>query len=41
VWNGGPIGQIESGDTLTKGYYVYADAVDNQAQSDRKRVRRR
>ncbi|EOV8176824.1 DUF3383 family protein [Raoultella planticola] len=36
VWNGGPIGQIESGDTLTKGYYVYADAVANQAQSDRK-----
>ncbi|HHG1344608.1 TPA: DUF3383 family protein [Klebsiella pneumoniae] len=35
VWNGGPIGQIESGDTLTKGYYVYADSVDNQAQSDR------
>ena len=35
VWNGGPIGQIESGDTLTKGYYVYAGAVANQAQSDR------
>ncbi|AFN31177.1 DUF3383 family protein [Klebsiella michiganensis] len=35
VWNGGPIGQIESGDTLTKGYYVCADAVANQAQSDR------
>lgn len=35
VWNGGPIGQIESGDTLTKGYYVYADAVANLAQSDR------
>lgn len=35
VWNGGPIGQLSSGDTLTKGYYVYADSVDNQAQSDR------
>lgn len=35
VWNGGPIGRIESGDTLTKGYYVHADAVANQAQSDR------
>ena len=35
VWNGGPIGQIQSGDTLTKGYYVHADAVANQAQSDR------
>ena len=35
VWNGGTIGQIESGDTLTKGYYVHADSVENQAQSDR------
>lgn len=35
VWNGGPIGQIQYGDTLTKGYYVYADAVSSQAQSDR------
>ena len=35
VWNGSPIGQIQSGDTLTKGYYVYADAVSSQAQSDR------
>lgn len=35
VWNGGPIGQLESGDTLTKGYYVYAASVDDQAQSDR------
>lgn len=35
VWNGGPIGQIQSGDTLTKGYYIYADAVSSQAQSDR------
>lgn len=35
VWNGGPIGQIQSGDTLTKGYYVHADAVSSQAQSDR------
>lgn len=35
VWNGGPIGQLESGDTLTKGYYVYAPAISSQAQSDR------
>lgn len=35
VWNGGPIGQISPGDTLTKGYYVYAGAVANQAQADR------
>lgn len=35
VWNGGPIGQIESGDTLTKGYYVYAQPLSEQAQADR------
>lgn len=35
VWNGGPIGQLESGDTLTKGYYVYAQPLSAQAQSDR------
>lgn len=35
VWNGGDIGQISAGDTLTKGYYVYASALAAQAQSDR------
>ena len=35
VWNGGPIGQLASGDTLTKGYYVYAQSVAEQAQADR------
>ncbi|OON35603.1 hypothetical protein BTJ39_22265 [Izhakiella australiensis] len=35
VWNGGPIGQLASGDTLTKGYYVYAAPLATQAQSDR------
>ncbi|SCZ72191.1 MULTISPECIES: DUF3383 domain-containing protein [Photorhabdus] len=35
VWNGGPIGQIQPGDTLTKGYYVYAPAIATQAQADR------
>ncbi|MBK4119147.1 DUF3383 domain-containing protein [Pluralibacter gergoviae] len=35
VWNGGPIGQLASGDTLTKGYYVYAGPIANQAQADR------
>lgn len=35
IWNGGDIGQVTSGDTLTKGYYVYAPAVATQAQSDR------
>lgn len=35
VWNGGDIGQISSGDTLTKGYYVYAQPLATQAQADR------
>lgn len=35
IWNGGEIGQLSAGDTLTKGYYVYAPAVATQAQSDR------
>lgn len=35
VWNGGPIGQLSSGDTLTKGYYVYAQPLAQQAQADR------
>ncbi|WP_207627399.1 DUF3383 domain-containing protein [Photorhabdus tasmaniensis] len=35
IWNGGPIGQIQPGDTLTKGYYVYAPPIATQAQADR------
>ncbi|WP_407084654.1 DUF3383 family protein [Pluralibacter gergoviae] len=35
VWNGGPIGQLASGDTLTKGYYVHAGPISAQAQADR------
>lgn len=35
VWNGGDIGELMAGDTLTKGYYVYAPAVASQAQADR------
>lgn len=35
VWNGGPIGQVSPGDTLTKGYYVYMAAISSQAQSNR------
>ncbi len=35
VWNGGSIGQLSPGDTLTKGYYVYMAAISSQAQSDR------
>lgn len=35
VWNGGDIGELVAGDTLTKGYYVYAQPLSQQAQSDR------
>ncbi|HBA3651372.1 TPA: DUF3383 domain-containing protein [Escherichia coli] len=34
-WTGGPIGQLKTGDTLTKGYYIYAPRVDDQLQADR------
>ncbi|WP_414667423.1 DUF3383 domain-containing protein [Escherichia coli] len=35
VWSGGPVGQVQPGDTLTKGYYVYANPLNTQAQADR------
>lgn len=35
VWNGGPIGELSSGDTLTKGYYCYITPIAEQAQADR------
>lgn len=35
VWHGDAIGQIQPGDTLTKGYYVCASRVAVQAQADR------
>lgn len=35
VWTGGDIGQIKTGDTLTKGYYVYANPLSTQSQADR------
>lgn len=35
VWNGGAIGQLAAGDTLTKGYYAYAQPLALQAQADR------
>jgi len=35
VWNGGPIGALSPGDTLTKGYYAYGAPVASQAQADR------
>lgn len=35
VWNGPDVGAIVSGQTLTKGYYVFANPVDTQSQADR------
>ncbi|EOV0985527.1 DUF3383 family protein [Edwardsiella piscicida] len=35
IWTGGPMGQLNTGDALTKGYYTWADTVDNQLQTDR------
>ncbi|MHB9327426.1 DUF3383 family protein [Phytobacter ursingii] len=34
-WTGGPMGQLNTGDTLTKGYYTWAETVDAQLQTDR------
>lgn len=35
IWNGDGFGQLEQGDRLNAGYYVYAGLVDNQDQSER------
>ncbi|CAQ83659.1 MULTISPECIES: DUF3383 domain-containing protein [Photorhabdus] len=35
VWGGDPIGALNTGETLTKGYYVYAPPIATQAQADR------
>lgn len=35
VWNAAGFGQIVQGDTLSKGYYVYAPPVSSQSQADR------
>jgi len=35
VWNGPSFGALKTGDTLTKGYYVYCPPADSQAQGDR------
>lgn len=35
IWNGPPIGQLRTGQTLSKGFYVYAPPVATQAPSDR------
>lgn len=35
VWNGPPIGALETGQMLAKGYYVYAPRIATQSQADR------
>lgn len=34
-WNGDSFGALEAGDYLDKGYYVYANSLDDQAQYER------
>lgn len=39
TWNGGDLGEVKTGDFLPKGYYIYANKLSSQSQSDRaKRV---
>lgn len=35
VWNGDEFGTLKRGDTLTTGFYVYIQPLDEQAQADR------
>lgn len=35
MWNGEPLGEIDTGDFLPKGFYIYAQPVAQQNQSDR------
>lgn len=35
VWNGTGFGSLSTGDTLSTGYYVYIQPMDEQSQSDR------
>lgn len=35
VWNGDSFGALNTGDTLTSGYYVYAQPISSQSQADR------
>lgn len=35
VWNGDAFGSLKKGDTLTTGYYVYVQPLEEQAQSER------
>lgn len=35
VWNGAPVGGLQTGDTLSRGYYLYCASYDEQSQADR------
>ena len=35
VWKADPILNLQTGDTLTNGYYIQSESIDEQAQSDR------
>jgi hypothetical protein len=35
VWNGDPFGNLETGDYLDEGFYIYADSVDTLSVDDR------
>ena len=35
VWNAGGFGQLQQGQMLSSGYYVYAPLVASQSQADR------
>lgn len=35
VWNGDSFGSLATGDYLSKGFYVFANSLDDQAQSER------
>jgi hypothetical protein len=35
VWNGPAFGAIQTGQTLSKGYYVFAPQIATQSQADR------
>ncbi len=37
TWNGDGFGQLERGDYLPKGYYVYSEPIELQAQSEREK----
>ena len=39
VWNGDPFGNLETGDYLDQGYYIYAESVDTLSPSDRQERR--